>query len=80
MKKILMVSCVSIFLLMAVSISFADSHEMKMKKEIQPSDISRNPEEQLLMHRQFFPPKPKAENARKPLRHNTLHPPTARKP
>jgi Hexameric tyrosine-coordinated heme protein (HTHP) len=31
MKQTLMVACVSIFLFMAVSISFADSHEMKMK-------------------------------------------------
>jgi hypothetical protein len=34
MKQTLMVACVSMFLFMAVSISFADSHEMKMKKEM----------------------------------------------
>lgn len=34
MKKIMVVSCVSMFLLVAASISFADSHEMKMKKEM----------------------------------------------
>lgn len=34
MKKLMVVSCVSIFLLMAASISFADSHEMKMTKEM----------------------------------------------
>ena len=32
MKQTLMVACVSIFLFIAVSISFADSHEMKMKE------------------------------------------------
>lgn len=34
MKQTLMVACVSIFLFMAVSISFADSHEMKMNEKM----------------------------------------------
>nr|WP_235606762.1 hexameric tyrosine-coordinated heme protein [Syntrophotalea acetylenivorans] len=48
MKQTLMVACVSIFLFMAVSLSFADSHEMKkeMAKVAKPlSLITETPQQ-----------------------------------